>query len=117
MPQRFEAAVHALFLGQYPQALQFERFIYLYMAIDACYRADQGFTVSEQQRYSQARYERIEWTCNELGVNTPTWAAPTGSGWDRGICDPERLRYTRHCSWMRRLVSRCHGAALPETSR
>ena len=34
--QRFAAAVHALFLGQYPQALQFERFIYLYTAIDAC---------------------------------------------------------------------------------
>ena len=35
--QRFSAAVHALFLGQYRQALQFEAFIYLYTAIDACY--------------------------------------------------------------------------------
>ena len=30
------AAVNALFLAQNPQNLQFERFLYLYMAIDAC---------------------------------------------------------------------------------
>ena len=35
--QRFAAAVHALFLGQKPQNLGFERFVYFYMAIDACY--------------------------------------------------------------------------------
>ena len=36
---RFEhyPTVHALFLGQFPQSLQFERFIYMYTAIDACY--------------------------------------------------------------------------------
>ena len=38
--KRFEAAVHALFLGQYPQALQFERFIYVYTAIDAVLQTD-----------------------------------------------------------------------------
>lgn len=35
--QRFAAAVHALFLAQYPPALQFERFLYLYAALDACF--------------------------------------------------------------------------------
>ena len=39
--QRFAAAVHALFLGQYPQALQFERFMHLYRAIEACLCFDQ----------------------------------------------------------------------------
>ena len=74
--QRFEAAVHALFLGQYPQALQFERFIYLYMAIDACYRVTKDLRSPNSRDIPHGR--RIEWTCNELGVNTPTWADPNG---------------------------------------
>ena len=35
--QRFAAAVHSLFLGQSPWNLEFESFVYLYTAIDACY--------------------------------------------------------------------------------
>jgi hypothetical protein len=34
----FAAAVHALFLSQNPQHLQFEEFILLYTALDACYK-------------------------------------------------------------------------------
>ena len=34
---RLAAAIHALFLAQYPPALQFERFLNLYAALDACY--------------------------------------------------------------------------------
>lgn len=69
--QRFEAAVHALFLGQYPQALPFESFIYLYTAIDACYALTQAL-------WPPGKYithaERIEWMCGQLGVQTPSWA-------------------------------------------
>jgi hypothetical protein len=35
--KRFAAAVRALFLGQNPRLLQFECFIFLYAALDACF--------------------------------------------------------------------------------
>ncbi len=75
--QRFAAAVHALFLGQYPQALQFEEFIYLYTALDACYKLAESLR-RPVQKLSHA--ERIEWMCNEFGIQTPAWAQTTGSG-------------------------------------
>ena len=75
--QRFAAAVHALFLGQYPQALQFERFIHLYTAIDACYALSKALH-SSNMRHRHA--ERIGWMCGELGVATPSWARTGGGG-------------------------------------
>lgn len=74
--QRFEAAVHALFLSQYPQALQFERFIQLYMAIDACYALTKELRCPTAKQIKH--YKRIEWMCGELGVTTPSWAQTTG---------------------------------------
>lgn len=69
--QRFVAAVHALFIGQYPRALGFESFIYLYTAIDACYALT-------KELLPPGKYithtERIEWMCGKLGVQTPSWA-------------------------------------------
>ena len=75
--KRFEAAVHALFLAQYPQALQFERFIYLYTAIDACYALTKALRCPQGHH---RHYERIEWMCGELGGTTPTWADPKVKG-------------------------------------
>ena len=71
--QRFEAAVHALFLGQYPQALLFESFIHLYTAIDACYALTKALRCPGG--YHPHR-NRIAWMCGELGVKTPAWADP-----------------------------------------
>lgn len=69
--QRFKAAVHALFLSQYPQALPYEEFIHLYIAIDTCYALTKALrSPKAQHRHS----ERIEWMCGELGVKTPPWA-------------------------------------------
>ena len=74
--QWFAAAVHALFLGQYPQALEFEQFIYLYTAIDACYRLAAKF---RQPTKKKTHAERIEWMCAEFGLKTPDWAkSPVG---------------------------------------
>ncbi|MCY4584597.1 MAG: hypothetical protein OXB98_01020 [Bryobacterales bacterium] len=75
--QRFVAAVHALFLSQNPQLLQFERFVYLYMAIDACYSlAASLFPPQKTCRH----YRRIEWMCNQFNVVTPAWANPAAPG-------------------------------------
>ena len=75
--RRFEAAVHALFLSQYPRSLQFESFIYLYAAIDACYRLGEslGFWTN---KHPSGRYishaERISQMCNKFGMSIPKWA-------------------------------------------
>ena len=72
-PKRFAAATHSLFLAQYPQALQFESFNYLYTALDSCYRikaCDKAF----QRDISHPK--RVKWLCEELGIDAPDWARP-----------------------------------------
>ena len=71
---RFKAAVHALFLGQYPQSLQFERFIYLYTAIDACY------ALGRSLRPPPRKHTRVLWMCTEFGVAIPKWAKKPAVG-------------------------------------
>lgn len=75
--QRFAAAVHALFLGQYPQALEFEKFVYQYTAIDACFALTKGLT---GLKGPATHAERIEWMCDQLRVRTPPWARRVGNG-------------------------------------
>ena len=69
--QHFEAAVHALFLGQSPKNLKFERFVYLYTAIDACYALAKALRPSSGHL---KHFERIEWMCGEFNIGTPAWA-------------------------------------------
>ena len=73
--KRFGAAVHALFLAQYPQALQIEEFIYLYTAIDACYALAKALRSPKAQ---PGHSQRIAWMCGELGIATPAWAQRAG---------------------------------------
>ena len=69
--RRWIAAVHTLFLAQYPRALQYERVIYLYAALDACYRLLQTQAGGKDKGHPQ----RIPWMCAEFGVPVPAWAA------------------------------------------
>lgn len=67
------AAVHALLLGQGPRLMQFERFIYLYGALDACFALNQEFLASEhRERITHAR--RIAWMCRHFSMPVPDWA-------------------------------------------
>lgn len=75
--RRFAAAVNALFLSQYPQSLQFERFFYLYIATDACYRLTKSLCNSTQ---ASSHSSRIGWMCSEFAIQTPTWARVTDEG-------------------------------------
>lgn len=70
-PKRFAAAIHALFLAQYPQALQFERFIYLYTALDACYKL-----ANEQNSEINSTFHsgRVEALCEAFKIPLPDWA-------------------------------------------
>lgn len=71
---RIEAAIHALFLAHYPQALQYERFIYLYTALDACF-ALASAKWPPTSRIPHA--SRIEWMCTRFGMPIPEWASTT----------------------------------------
>jgi len=69
----FAAAVHALFLGQGPHLLQFERFLYLYTAFDACF----ALAKSLHKPAGLIRHaERVDWMCRLFGMPVPTWADP-----------------------------------------
>ncbi len=71
--QRWAAAVHALYLAHYPPGLQFERFIYLYAALDACFAIMKPTTHVPHAK-------RIEWMCNQFGMPIPDWASAAGTG-------------------------------------
>lgn len=71
-----QAIIHALFLGQNPRNLQFESFLFLYTAFDACYK----LTSSLQAKNHQASHSmKINWICDQFGITPPTWSTPSGS--------------------------------------
>ena len=74
--KRFEAAVHALFLSQNPQNLQFEKFVLLYMAIDACYK----LAVELYGLPQCSNNKRIELVCKQFEIECPGWADPNAPG-------------------------------------
>lgn len=73
--KRFAAAVHALFLGQNPLLLQFERFIFLYAALDACFALASSLHPPPQR---PTHADRIAWMCSLFGMPTPAWADKNG---------------------------------------
>lgn len=72
---RWVAALHALFVAQYPQALQYERFIYLYTALDACFALAKSVHIAPK---NLRHPERIPWMCNLFGMPIPVWANVVG---------------------------------------
>jgi hypothetical protein len=68
---RWVAAVHTLFIAQYPNALQFERFIYLYGALDACFALAKDFH-PPPKRLGHDR--RVSWMCSLFNMPVPAWA-------------------------------------------
>ena len=68
---RFAAAVNALFMAQYPRALEFEQFLYLNSALDSCCAISKAIQPPSQPP-SQAG--RTEWLCKRLNIEVPRWA-------------------------------------------
>lgn len=68
------AAVHALFLGQNPRHLQFEEFILLYTAIDACFALTKA--IKKMHKPPQSHSGRVNWMCQVFKMPTPAWADP-----------------------------------------
>lgn len=81
---RFCAAVHALFVSQNPQYLQFEEFTYLYTALDTCFRILWEKKPRAENNPSHA--ERLQWTCGQLHIPVPAWAN-VGTGKSTQVAD------------------------------
>lgn len=75
--KRVEGIIHALFLSQHPQYLDFEKFTYLYTALDACYALTKSIFAPNA---SPSHANRLHWMCQQLGMSTPSWAIPTKQG-------------------------------------
>ncbi|SFQ80547.1 hypothetical protein SAMN05421764_1432 [Donghicola eburneus] len=74
--KRMIGIIHCLFLAQNPKHMPFEKFSYLYTALDACYKATSEMCAAPN-RLSHAR--RIEWTCQQFRMPVPEWANPSDS--------------------------------------
>jgi hypothetical protein len=70
--RRWIATVHALFIAHYPRALQFERFLYLYTALDACFALVKDFHPVPKGGVPHAR--RVHWMCDLFNMPVPAWA-------------------------------------------
>ena len=73
----WSAAVHALFLAQNPLSLQYEAFLSLYMALDACFALAQDLRSGHG---SLGHGHRIDWLCRQFHMPVPAWADPSVGG-------------------------------------
>jgi hypothetical protein len=67
----FAGAVHGLFLAQNPLSLQYEQFLHLYAALDACFALALSVH-GGAARMPHAR--RVSWMCDLFGIAMPEWA-------------------------------------------
>lgn len=65
--------IHSLFIAQYPPAMCFERFMYLYAALDACFALAESINPPSRKLSHAAR---LEWLCDQFKIPTPAWAVP-----------------------------------------
>lgn len=72
--KRVTAAIHALFLSQFPQSLSFEKFQYVYMALDTCFKIIETKS-NFNKRLNHA--ERVQWMCQNFDMPVPFWATTT----------------------------------------
>jgi len=82
--KRLAGAIDALFLAQYPQSLPFERFIYLYTALEAC----SALTGHNTPPHAT----RIKRMCERFSMAVPAWADGTTDTWQAA----QTRNYTIH---------------------
>ncbi len=74
-PKRIAAVVHALFLSQNPQYLSFEKFQYLYMALDGCFALSWAEHDKAPDKKPPNHYKRLKWMYKIYGLSIPTWVS------------------------------------------
>ncbi|WP_111894530.1 hypothetical protein [Acinetobacter sp. MB5] len=75
--KRVTAVIHTLFLAQYPSSLPFERFQYLYMVLDTCYKLVVEKADTKPER-TMPHGARVQWMCNQFNITIPDWAITCG---------------------------------------
>lgn len=73
--KRIEGIIHVLFMSSYPLYLEFERFMYLYTALDGCYALTKDLYGGKSQNHAS----RIEWMCQKFDIPVPVWAQSASS--------------------------------------
>jgi hypothetical protein len=68
--------VHSLFLSETRMRLDFEAFIYLYIALDGCYRVWTTIHGEPPKKSRPTHQQRIDYLCKALNRPTPDWANP-----------------------------------------
>jgi hypothetical protein len=73
---RIKGIIHSLFIAQNPQSLEFERFLILYIVLDACFKCIKDIkNIKEKIEH----FKRVHWMCEQLGIATPGWAKINGN--------------------------------------
>ena len=74
--KRVTAVINSLFLAQLPQNLAFERFQYLYMALDSCFVLIQNKELQDKKLKKTyiTHTERLQWMCEKFSIPVPNWA-------------------------------------------
>lgn len=72
--RRIAAVIHVLFLAQSPQNLSFEKFQYLYMALDGCFAILLDRLDKTEKPKKPIHSGRVRWMCERLGIQPPSWA-------------------------------------------
>lgn len=76
---RIAAVIHALFLSQCPRNLHFEKFQYLYMALDGCFSIIWDERDKTKKNKKPLHSDRVRWMCDTLGMPIPSWADGEGN--------------------------------------
>jgi hypothetical protein len=66
--------IHNYFLSQTPTLLHFERFIYLYVALEGCHVVHALIQRHDSRKVTRTHAERIANLCAAFGMATPKWA-------------------------------------------
>ncbi|NHC03503.1 hypothetical protein G9F31_06930 [Acinetobacter sp. 187] len=70
--KRLSSVTHLLLLAQNPQNLNFEKFNYLYMALDTCYKIVQNKVGIASK--PKCNGHRVQWMCEYFAMPVPDWA-------------------------------------------
>lgn len=77
--KRLCAAIHSMFISCNPRLMDFEKFLFLYSALDTCFAMMRGRNPGKQE---VSHAGRIDWMCKQFNLPVPPWATlrPDPSG-------------------------------------
>ena len=70
-------AIHSYFISQTPTLLEFEKFIYLYTALEGCHYVHSS--IQGKQASKMRHNQRIASLCEAFSISIPPWADPNSS--------------------------------------